>query len=100
MKITFEEQEITINASRTDDMAEIYCSDTTWITKMDKLVKKSPTLFRVINQDDVSKTYEFPKRLISIRSSVKEMSEEQRIAAGERMKQYHNNIKEKKKIVE
>lgn len=100
MNITIEEQEIIINAARTDDMAEIYCSDSTWITKMDKLVKKSPTLFKVINQDDVSKTYEFPKRLISIRSSIKEMSEEQRTAAGERMKQYHHDIRKNKKVVE
>lgn len=99
MNITIEEQEIIINAARTDDMAEIYCSDSTWITKMDKLVKKSPILFKVINQDDVSKTYEFPKRLISIRSSIKEMSEEQRTAAGERMKQYHD-IRKNKKVVE
>lgn len=56
------------------------------LQKMDKLVSKSPTLFTVVAQDEVSKTYEFPKRLISIRSSImqRELTEEQKRAAGER----------------
>lgn len=89
-----EEQEIHISASRTEDTATAYCSDSTWITKFDKLVKKSPDLFKVIREDEVSKTYEFPKRLISIRSSIikREMTEEQRQAAAKRLAKARANI--------
>lgn len=90
MNLSIEEQELHINASRDEDFATDYCSDSTWITKMDKLVKKSPDLFSVVAENEISKTYRFPKRLLSIRSSIREMSEEQRYAASERMKKFHN----------
>ena len=93
MAARLEEQEISINATRTDDTATIYCSDSTWITKMDKLVEKSPTLFKVIRDDEFGKTYSFPKRLISIRSSIikREYTEEQRKAMGERIRKSLKN---------
>lgn len=94
MSLSIEEQEIHINASRDEDFATAYCSDSTWITKMDKLVKRSPDLFKVIAENDVSKTYQFPKRLISIRSTIKEMSEEQKQAAAERMRKLHSKENE------
>ena len=89
-----EEQEIHISAGRTEDTATAYCSDSTWITKMDKLVEKSPTLFKVVAEDEVSKTYEFPKKLISIRSCIvkREMTKEQRKAAAERLAKARENI--------
>lgn len=88
MPLLIEEQEICINATRDEDFATIYCSDRTWITKMDKFVKKSPNLFTVIAETDYGKTYKFPKRLISIRSSIvtRELSDEQKQLAAERMK--------------
>lgn len=88
MALSVEEQELHINASRDSDFAEAYVSDTTWITKMDKLVKKSPDLFSVVKESDWGKTYKFPKRLISIRSSIvtREMTDEQRQAAADRLR--------------
>ena len=90
MGLSMEEQEIHIGASRDEDFAICYCSDSTWITKMDKLVAKSPELFKVIAENDISKTYKFPKRLISVRSSIREMTEEQKQAAAERMRKLHS----------
>ena len=91
MALSLKEQELHINASRDESFA--YCSDRTWITKMDKLVKKSPDLFRVVSETDIGKTYRFPKRLISIRSSIakKHLSAAQRAAAAERLR----SVKEK-----
>ena len=88
MSLGIEEQEISINASRDDEFATAYCSDRTWITKMDKLVAKSPELFEVIAENDVSKTYRFPKRLLSIRSTIvqREYTDEQRQAMADRLK--------------
>ena len=88
MALGIEEQEICINAMRHEDFATAYCSDRTRITKFDKLVEKSPDLFKVIAETDFGKTYKFPKRLISIRSSIitREMTEEQKQLAAERLR--------------
>ena len=89
-----EEQELCINAMRDEEFATAYCSDRTWMTKFDKLVDKSPDLFKVVAEDEYGKTYRFPKRLISIRSSIvtREMSEEQKQIASERLR----NARERK----
>ena len=88
MALSIEEQELCINAMRDDDFATAYCSDRTWITKFDKLVEKSPDLFEVVAETEYGKTYKFPKRLISIRSTivVREMTDEQKQLATERLK--------------
>ena len=88
MALSIEEQELCINAAREDDYATAYCSDTTWITKFDKLVAKSPDLFEVVAETSWGKTYKFPKKLLSIRSSIvtREMTEEQKHIASERLR--------------
>ena len=95
MALSIEEQEVCINAMRDEDFATIYCSDRTWITKMDKLVEKSPNLFEIIAETDYGKTYKFPKRLISIRSSIvtREMTYEQKQLAADRLR----NAREQKR---
>lgn len=95
MTLGIEEQELCINAMRDEEFATAYCSDRTWITKMDKLVEKSPNLFEVIAETDYGKTYKFPKRLISIRSSIviREMTDEQKQLAADRLR----NAREQKR---
>lgn len=95
MPLSIEEQEVCINAMRDEDFATAYCSDRTWITKFDKLVEKSPDLFEVIAETDYGKTYRFPKRLISIRSSIvsREMTDEQKQLAADRLR----NAREQKR---
>ena len=84
--LTLEEQEVIFSSGRTEDIMECYTTDTTYMTKMDKLVAKNPDLFKLIKQDSVSKTYEFPKKLLSVRSGFKQISEEQKKAASDRFK--------------
>lgn len=88
MALSIEEQELCINAMRDEDFATAYCSDRTWITKMDKLVSKSPDLFEVVAETEFGKTYKFPKRLLSIRSSIvtRDMTDEQKQLAAERLR--------------
>lgn len=87
-----EEQEVNINFGRTDEYATAYVSDQTWITKLDKLVEKSNGLFTVISstvdrdKKITSKTYKFPKKLISLRSSLRNVSPEQKKALVERLR--------------
>ena len=93
MSLSMSEQEVHISATRDEDFATAYCSDNTWITKMDKLVSKSPDLFEVVAETEWGKTYRFPKRLISIRSSIvtREMTDEQKQLAAERLKSAREN---------
>lgn len=68
----------------------IYASDSTAITKFDKLCKTSPDMYQLVEESSISKTYRCnDKSLISFRSKKREMSDEQKIASGERMKKYH-----------
>lgn len=92
MGVSLEEQEIVINASRTKEMASIYVSDRRWITKMEKKVAANPELFTVkevftVDGEMVGKVYEFPARLISIRSKITKrvLTEEQKAAQAERL---------------
>lgn len=95
MTLSIQEQEVCINAIRDEEFATAYCSDSTWITKFDKLAEKSPDLFEVIAETDYGKTYKFPKRLISIRSSIvtREMTDEQKQLAADRLR----NAREQKR---
>lgn len=88
MSLSRAEQEIHISASRDEEFATAYCSDSVWMNKLDKLVEKSPKLFTVVKVTSVGKTYRFPKKLISIRSSVvkREFSDEERQAMAERLR--------------
>ena len=88
MALSLPEQEVHINFNRDEDYAQIYCSDVTWITKMDKLAAKSPELYEMIAETENGKTYRFPKRLISLRSSIarREYTDEQRQQMAERLK--------------
>lgn len=77
------EQEVTIGFNAAEDTAEIYTADPVWIRKMDKLVQQNPEQFRpgrveTYQGEIVAKRYTFPKRLISIRSKERRLTEEQR----------------------
>lgn len=86
MFVNLEEQETVINFSRTEDKAMLYTSDRTWMTKMDKLVKSNPKMFKVVEENEISKRYEFPKSLLTVRKGHVNLTEEQRKARSEMMK--------------
>lgn len=72
------------------------------LNKLDKLCKQYPETFKKTGDqifDDIKEgsEYEFPKRLISIRTPTKKvMSEEQRQAASERMKKNQEKIQKER----
>lgn len=94
MGLTMEEQETHINFSREDSRAEIYVSDTTMITKLNKLVELPETewkLERVSKLDSgevIGKTYSCPVEFISFRTKRinRNYSEEDRKKIGERLR--------------
>jgi len=99
MSVAYSEQETTIGFSRDEDIAHIYTSDTTMMTKFDKLVRTSEhwSEEKTVNCDGelVGKFYTCPKKLLSYRGAMRtgrEMSEEERKTAAERLK----NARERK----
>lgn len=90
--VSVSEQEVHINFMRDENFATIYTSDTTYMTKLDKLCKTSPDMYSLIADTGRGKTYRLEdKTLISFRAKKRELTEEQKIAAGERMRQYQSS---------
>ena len=88
------EQETVINFNAAEESVDLHTSDPAWLHKMDKLVEKNPEQFKLIRVDKcqgeiVAKRYIIPKRFVTIRSGDKkrELTDEQRQQAAERMKQ-------------
>jgi hypothetical protein len=81
---------ISFNAA--EEEAELYTADPVWIRKLDRLASQNTEQFkpgRVERAEDkvIAKRYTFPKRFITIRSKDmrRELTEEQRAAASERL---------------
>lgn len=72
-KLSIEEQEVNINFNRLSDEATLYTSDITFIRAMDKKCEECPDTYKCIEIGKtpegvvVSKTYSFPKKLVSVR---------------------------------
>lgn len=86
------EQEVSISFMRDDKYAIIYASDTTYITKLDKLCDISPDIYSVIETSKWGKTYRCEdKKLIGFRAKHREVSDEAKQAMSERMKKVREN---------
>lgn len=92
--LSIAEQEVNISWMRDEDFAKIYASDSTTITRLDKLCKTSPDMYKLVSETPVGKSYIcMDKGMISFRAKKRELSEEQKEAAGERMRQYQASRK-------
>lgn len=95
MSLMIEEQETHINFMRNDKRAEIYTSDTTMMTKLNKLVKLQGTewklerVSKLANGEIIGKTYSCPVKFISFRSKSTVLTEEQK---REMAKRLHNTV--------
>lgn len=87
-----DEQETSIVRGRQDDKWSLWVCDNTMLTKVKKVMKKSPKDYKLVSvqwdKDGNPTGYEFEvsKNCISLRTSAPEMTEEQKAAAAERMK--------------
>lgn len=100
MSISREEQETIINFSADDKTAWVYTCDPVYIRKMDKLCERCPESYKLIKQDEYSKTYSMPKKLVSFRTPVakRELTDEERAVLSERMKNTLSKLKKDDKI--
>ena len=82
------EQELHISWMRDEDFATIYASDTTQMTRLDKLCKISPDMYSLIADTGIGKTYRVAdKSLISFRAKKREISDDAKEAASQRFKE-------------
>ena len=102
MGLASQEQETTINFFRDSDICTIFTSDSTVMTKLDKLAANPDAPHwnlkeehKLQNGDVVGKTYETKKRLISFRADIttREFTSEQREAAAARLREWQDRKK-------
>lgn len=105
MGLAISEQETTVSFSRDNNICTVYTTDSTVMTRLDKLAEsdKAPRWrikkeHRLRNGELVGKTYETHKRLISFRADItsRDMTEEQKEAAAERMKEWQERKRREK----
>lgn len=100
MGVATAEQETVINFERDSDVCTVWTSDTTMMTKLDKLTKNNDDWklieVNMTKGEVVSKRYFTNKSLISFRGHKvsREMTEEQRQAAADRFREMHKKKKE------
>ena len=96
MGLTREEQETIINFDNASKEASVYTANPHLIRKLDEFCKNYPEFWKetdVVKKDGevVSKTYECPKRMVTLRSRNPVMSEKQRQASAERLREYRKS---------
>ena len=84
MKLSRYEQESILNYNAGEQTATLYTRDKAVMRKLDTLVADFPDTYSLIGQDEVSKTYSFPKSYVSYRKP-RAVSKEQRERARQMM---------------
>ena len=67
MKLSRYEQETIVNYNAGEQTATVYTRDKAVMRKLDTLVAGFPDIYSLTAQDEVSKTYSFPKAFVSYR---------------------------------
>ena len=84
MRLSRYEQESILNYNAGEQTATLYTRDKAVMRKLDTLVADYPDIYRLTEQDKVSKTYSFPKSHVSYRKP-RTVSTEQRERARQMM---------------
>jgi len=61
------ERETIINYNDGDNLGSVYTCNKALMRKLDKYCKQRPDIYKLVEKDEVSKTYEFPKKLVKFR---------------------------------
>ena len=92
MKLSRYEQETVVNYNAGEQTAIVYTRDKAVMRKLDTLVVDFPDTYKLMNKDEVSKTYSFPKSYVSYHKP-RAISTKQRERARQMMIE-RNRIKE------
>lgn len=90
MKLSRYEQETIVSYNAGEQTATIYTRDKAVMRKLDTLVANFPDTYKLVKQDEVSKTYSFPKSFVSYRKP-RAVSMEQRERARQQIKEINAN---------
>ena len=102
MGVPLFEQETVINIMRDENIAHICTSDSTMITKLEHRCEANPEEWKKVDENPEYKFYECPKNFVSFRSkkvSGRERTEEEKLAAAERLRKYHEERKAEKEQI-
>lgn len=79
MTVPINEQETHVYYMRDEKFAKVYTSDSTQITRFDKLCKTSPDMYTLIEDTGRGKMYRIAdKSLVSFRSTKRQYTQEQK----------------------
>ena len=84
MRLSRYEQETIVNYNAGEQTATLYTRDRAVMRKLDTLVADFPETYKLTGQDEISKTYSFPKSHVSYRKP-RAVSAEQRERARQMM---------------
>ena len=93
--LSSEEQETTVQMSRTEDVAYVWTSDNVVVTKIKKLMGRAPDQWKLVKistnaaGEPVGYFFECPKNLVGFRAPYN-MSDEDKKAKSERFKEFRN----------
>lgn len=90
MKLSRYEQETIVNYNAGEQTVTVYTRDKSVMRKLDTLVADFPDIYSLTGQDEVSKTYSFPKAYVSYRKP-RAVSMEQRERARQMMIRQNNS---------
>lgn len=91
MKLSRYEQETIVSYNAGEQTATIYTRDKAVMRKLDTLVVDFPDTYKLVKQDEVSKTYSLPKSYVSYRKP-RAVSMEQRERARQMMIERNKRI--------
>lgn len=91
MKLSRYEQETIVSYNAGEQTATIYTRDKAVMRKLDTLVADFPDTYKLVKQDEVSKTYSLPKSYVSYRKP-RAVSMEQRERARQMMIERNKRI--------
>ena len=93
VNLTLEEQEIIVSYAGRPDTFSVYTSFPHWMKKLDRYCEENPDQWKKVKEywnDDrrVAASYEADRDLFTLRLKKRQVSEEQRKAAAERLAKY------------
>ncbi len=99
MSLSIEEQETHVNFMRGDERAKIYTTDTTMMTKLNKLVElqdtewKLESVSKLKTGEEIARTYSCPVSFLSFRSKrvCRTYTEEQRKEISNRLRKVNSS---------
>lgn len=91
------ERETIFSFNDRDELATIYTCNVVMIRRLDKLCAEFPNVYKLKNEDEVSRTYILPKKLVNIKKPARTLTNEERQRLSERGTQQLASLRQKQR---